>query len=133
MPRPHPQRRAHRRGTVGPGLASPPEFRRQAVELANEHAKPVSVIASDLGISESCFRRWMAQVTSPAAGGRAPRATSEPSWSRRVRRSAPSFANSCAGSFGSRRWRTRTCVASRPISPGRTSSQNEVRLHRPSL
>jgi transposase len=37
----------------------PPEFRRRAVELARERAKPVAQIAKDLGISESCLRRWM--------------------------------------------------------------------------
>lgn len=42
MPRPH-----------------PPEFRRRAVELARERAKPVAEIAKDLGISESCLRRWL--------------------------------------------------------------------------
>jgi transposase len=36
-----------------------PEFRRRAVELALERAKPVAQIARDLGISESCLRRWM--------------------------------------------------------------------------
>ena len=35
MPRPH-----------------PPEFRRRAVELAREHAKPVAEIARDLGLSD---------------------------------------------------------------------------------
>ena len=42
MPRPH-----------------PPEFRRRTVELANDRVKPVAQIARDLGISESCLRRWM--------------------------------------------------------------------------
>ena len=42
MPRPH-----------------PPEFRQRAVELARERAKPIAQIAKDLGISESCLRRWM--------------------------------------------------------------------------
>lgn len=42
MPRPHPL-----------------EFRRRAVELARERPKPIAQIASDLGISESCLRRWM--------------------------------------------------------------------------
>jgi transposase len=37
----------------------PPEFRRRAVELARERAKPIAEIARDLGISESCLRRWM--------------------------------------------------------------------------
>ena len=42
MPRPH-----------------PPEFRQRAVELTRLREKPVAKIAEDLGISESCFRRWM--------------------------------------------------------------------------
>jgi transposase-like protein len=37
----------------------PPEFRRRAVELARRRDKPVAGIARDLGISESCLRRWM--------------------------------------------------------------------------
>jgi len=40
----------------------PPEFRRRAVELAREGAKPVARLAKDLGISESCLRNWMAQA-----------------------------------------------------------------------
>ena len=51
MPRPH-----------------PPEFRRRAVELARERAKPVSAIAKDLGISDSCLRHWM--VLADVAEGR---------------------------------------------------------------
>jgi len=42
MPRPH-----------------PPEFRQRAVELARTKAKPISQLAKDLGISESCLRTWM--------------------------------------------------------------------------
>lgn len=38
----------------------PPEFRRRAVELARQGEQPVAQIAKDLGISESCLRRWMA-------------------------------------------------------------------------
>ncbi len=45
MPRPH-----------------PPEFRRRAVELARERAKPISEIARDLGISDSCLRGWVAKA-----------------------------------------------------------------------
>ena len=45
MPRPH-----------------PPEFRRRAVELARERAKPISEIARDLGISDSCLRNWMVKA-----------------------------------------------------------------------
>jgi transposase len=42
--------------------AHPPEFRERAVELAFERAKPIAQIARDLGISESCLRRWMSQA-----------------------------------------------------------------------
>jgi transposase len=45
MPRPH-----------------PPEFRQRAVELARLREKPISQIAEDLGISDSCLRNWMAQA-----------------------------------------------------------------------
>lgn len=45
MPRPH-----------------PPEFRRRAVELAREKAKPVAELARDLGMSESCLRNWVAKA-----------------------------------------------------------------------
>lgn len=40
----------------------PPEFRQRAVELARERVKPIRQIAIDLGISESCLRRWMDQA-----------------------------------------------------------------------
>ena len=42
--------------------AHPPEFRRRAVELARTREKPISEIASDLGISDSCLRGWVAQA-----------------------------------------------------------------------
>ena len=45
MPRPHPV-----------------EFRRRAVELARERAKPIAQVAAGLGISESCLRHWLAQA-----------------------------------------------------------------------
>ena len=35
----------------------PLEFRRRAVELARERAKPIAQIAADIGISESCLRK----------------------------------------------------------------------------
>jgi transposase-like protein len=40
----------------------PLEFRRMAVELARERERPISQIARDLGISESCLRNWLAQA-----------------------------------------------------------------------
>ena len=39
-----------------------PEFRQRAVELARQREKPIVQIAADLGISESCLRRWMSQA-----------------------------------------------------------------------
>jgi transposase-like protein len=41
--------------------AKPPEFRRRAVELARQREKPIAQIAHDLGIAETCLRRWMKQ------------------------------------------------------------------------
>jgi transposase len=40
----------------------PPEFRRRAIELARERAKPIAQIAADIGISESCLRTWLHQA-----------------------------------------------------------------------
>jgi transposase-like protein len=58
MPRPH-----------------PPEFRQRAVELARLREQPVADIARDLGISESCLRRWMA--VADVDDGRRPGLTSD--------------------------------------------------------
>jgi transposase-like protein len=46
----------------------PPEFRRRAVELARERAKPVAELAKDLRISESCLRNWVAQAEADETG-----------------------------------------------------------------
>ncbi len=40
----------------------PPEFRRRAVELVRERAKPTAQLTRDIGVSESCLRNWMAQA-----------------------------------------------------------------------
>jgi len=40
--------------------AKPPEFRRRAVDLVRQGEQSVPQIAKDLGISESCLRRWVA-------------------------------------------------------------------------
>jgi transposase len=45
MPRPHPK-----------------EFRDRAVALARERAKPIAMIAKDIGISEGCLRNWLHQA-----------------------------------------------------------------------
>ena len=52
--------------------AKPAEFRRKAVELARSGEYPVAKIACDLGIAQSCLRRWMKAgdvETGRAAGG----------------------------------------------------------------
>jgi transposase-like protein len=57
------------------------EFRRRAVELANQRdadgnrVQPIAKTAGDLGISESCLRRWM-DIAAVDAGQR-PGLTSE--------------------------------------------------------
>lgn len=38
--------------------AKPPEFRRRALDLVAA-GEPVARVAKDLGVSESCLRRWM--------------------------------------------------------------------------
>ncbi|MPZ54845.1 MAG: transposase [Acidimicrobiia bacterium] len=40
----------------------PAEFRRRAVDLARERAKPLAQIARDIGVSESCLRNWLNQA-----------------------------------------------------------------------
>lgn len=47
---------------VGMPRAKPPEFRQRAVELARLREKPIAQIGSDLGIAESCLRRWLRQA-----------------------------------------------------------------------
>jgi transposase len=43
-------------------VAHPPEFRQRAIELARLGGKPVSQIARDLGISDSCLRNWVREA-----------------------------------------------------------------------
>ena len=41
--------------------AKPPEFRRRALDLV-AGGEPVALVARNLGISESCLRRWKSQT-----------------------------------------------------------------------
>ncbi len=41
--------------------AKPPEFRRRAIALARAGDQSIAKIAADLGIAESCLRRWLRQ------------------------------------------------------------------------
>jgi transposase len=59
----------HREGCPSCPHHTPPEFRQRAVQLAREGTTPVSKIAKDLGISDSCLRNWMAQADADDHGG----------------------------------------------------------------
>jgi transposase len=39
----------------------PPEFRQRAIELARSGTVPVTQVARDLGIADSCLRNWLRQ------------------------------------------------------------------------
>ena len=45
-------------GSVMPA-AHPPEFRHRAIDLVRQPGARVAQVAKDLGISESCLRRWI--------------------------------------------------------------------------
>jgi len=40
----------------------PKEFREGALQLVREGERPIAQIAHDLGIAESCLRRWIKQA-----------------------------------------------------------------------
>ena len=104
MPRPHPL-----------------EFRRRAVELARERAKPMSEMARDLGISDSCLRNWMVKADIEVGRRDVPNPDERRScWS-------------CAGSCGLPRWRTRSSRRAAAYFARENSSQNDLHLHRPAL
>jgi transposase len=48
--------------------AHPAEFRRRTIELARQRTKPMSEVAKDLRISESCLRNWVAQADADKHG-----------------------------------------------------------------
>jgi transposase len=91
----------------------PLEFRRDVVAVARKGEAPLSQIAKDFGISESCLHRWL--KLADVDDGVRPGVTGSESAELRDLRS------------GTRRWsrKTRSCAGRRPISPGR-SPQNEV-------
>jgi transposase len=51
--------------------AFPVEFRRDVVAVARKGDAPLSQIAKDFGISESCLHRWPSSPTSTTVTGRA--------------------------------------------------------------
>lgn len=55
----------------------PPEFRQRAVDLARLGEQPISVLAKQLSISESCLRKWMAQADVDDGGDKSRLSTGE--------------------------------------------------------
>jgi transposase-like protein len=94
--------------------AKPPEFRRRAVDLARRREKPIAGIAHDLGIAESCLRRWL-KHEDVDTGRTEGLTTDERAELVRLRRE-----------LRWRRWRSRSSSGPAPTSPGRTSSHNRV-------
>jgi transposase-like protein len=55
----------------------PSEFRRRAIELARLDEQPISAIAKDLRICESCLRNWMARDDADNGNSSSTRLTSD--------------------------------------------------------
>ena len=73
-----------------PGKAQPtytPEFRADAVRLAEQSKKSLRQVAADLGLSTASLRRWVQQARTDAGNGAAGALTNE-EWEelRRLRR-----------------------------------------------
>ena len=97
--------------------AKPPEFRRRAIALARAGDQPIAKIAADLGIAESCLRRWLKQDDLDT-GRRSDGLTSD------ERKELAELRRR----IGRWRWRWswRSSRGPVPTSPGRTSSQNDL-------
>jgi transposase len=65
--------------------AFPPEFRRDVVAVARKGEAPISQIAKDFGISESCLHRWL-NLADIEDGVRPGMATSESAEVRELKR-----------------------------------------------
>lgn len=63
----------------------PPEFRREAVELARSSGKPIAQVARDLGVSSQTLHTWIKQADVDA-GKREGLSTEEREELRRLRR-----------------------------------------------
>jgi transposase len=63
----------------------PPEFRREAVELARSSGKPIAQVARDLGVSSQTLHTWIKQADVDA-GKREGLTTEEREELRRLRR-----------------------------------------------
>jgi transposase len=93
--------------------AFPEEFRRDVVAVARKSEAPITQIAKDFGISQSCLTRWLKLADIEDGNRQGP--TRQESDELRERRS------------GSGNWsrRMRSCAGQRLTSPA-TSTQNDV-------
>jgi transposase len=93
--------------------AFPVEFRRDVVAVARKGEAPLSQIARDAGISESCLHRWL-KLADVDDGVRPGVTSSESGELRELKK-------------GTGRWRpgTKSCAGPRRTSPGR-SPQDDV-------
>ena len=64
----------------------PKEFREGALQLVREGERPIAQIAHDLGIAESCLRRWIKQAEFDSGKREDGLTTSEREELRRLRR-----------------------------------------------
>ena len=93
--------------------AFPLEFRRDVVAVARKGEAPLSQIAKDFGISESCLHRWL-KLADVDDGVRPGVTTQESAELRELRKRNRTW---------SRRWRS---CAGRPRTSRGRSPQNEV-------
>ena len=63
-----------------------PEFRAEAVELANKSGKGIGELAAELGLSESCLRKWVSQAEIDGQGKAGALTTAEREEITRLRR-----------------------------------------------
>ena len=94
--------------------AYPPESRQRAVELARLREKPVSQIAADMGIAQSCLHRSYGRPTSPTVSVREGSLKSAPSW------------YGCAAPTVRSRWRSRSSSVLPRSSRVSSCRQNEL-------
>lgn len=127
----------------------PKEFREDTVALARRSDAPVSKIAKDLGISESCLPDWL--HAADVEDGRRPGATASEArrcvslvsatgcWSRRTRSCARpgrrprarACVRSLARSAGTRRRSLESCVATRRLAAGSWTTGRQSRSGKP--
>jgi transposase len=83
----------------------PPEFRRDVIAVARKGEAPLSQVAKDFGISESCLHRWL-KIADTDDGVRPGVTTTESAELRELRRRNKTWSR-----------RTRSCGGRRRSSP----------------